>query len=201
MWNLCQIFNKNLIQQLIQWYIQQMQSWHILTEWSILGKTRTCMQRFLELFMRKTKSNSNSSCITGHHCLRQFSESQPVVHKTKIMVQMISHQLLWRLKLHKHWRGTQTSRYQLPSCKTVEVVKSELPNQVLLLWVTAESPNPPKSNKYVWICVRPKQSQVKLNLIPGIRNAYYFTKSLHCQLKLYTYRNSTCKVTLSRVMY
>ena len=28
----CQIFKKNLIQQLIQWYIQQMQFWHILTE-------------------------------------------------------------------------------------------------------------------------------------------------------------------------
>ena len=38
--NFCQISNKNLIQQLIQWYIQQIQFWHILTEWSILGKTR-----------------------------------------------------------------------------------------------------------------------------------------------------------------
>ena len=36
----CQIFNKNWIQQLIQWNIQQIQFWHILTEWSILDKTR-----------------------------------------------------------------------------------------------------------------------------------------------------------------
>ena len=38
--NFCQIFNKNWTQQLIQWYIQQIQFWHILTEWSILEKTR-----------------------------------------------------------------------------------------------------------------------------------------------------------------
>ena len=36
----CQIFNKNLNQQLIQWYNEQIQFWHILAEWSILGKTR-----------------------------------------------------------------------------------------------------------------------------------------------------------------
>ena len=39
--NFCQIFNKNLNQQLLQWYNEQIQFWHILTEWSILGKTRS----------------------------------------------------------------------------------------------------------------------------------------------------------------
>ena len=42
--NLFRIFNKNLNQQLIQWYIQQIQFWHILAEWSILGKTRLICQ-------------------------------------------------------------------------------------------------------------------------------------------------------------
>ena len=40
LWNLCQIVDKNLNQQLIQWYIQQIQFWHILAEWSISGKTQ-----------------------------------------------------------------------------------------------------------------------------------------------------------------
>ena len=42
LWNLCQIFVKDLskIWQRFHKVFQQIQFWHILTEWSILGKTR-----------------------------------------------------------------------------------------------------------------------------------------------------------------
>ena len=46
--NCCQIFNKNFNQQLIQWYIKKIQFWHILTEWSILGKTRLLISFFVD---------------------------------------------------------------------------------------------------------------------------------------------------------
>ena len=44
LWNLCQIFVKDLskIWQRFHKVFQQIQFWHILTEWSILGKTRLC---------------------------------------------------------------------------------------------------------------------------------------------------------------
>ena len=53
----CQIFNKNLNQQLIQWYIQQMQFWHILSEWSILGKTRLSTHVALMIVLNELKGD------------------------------------------------------------------------------------------------------------------------------------------------
>ena len=58
LWNLCQIFVKDSskIWQRFHKVFQQIQFWHILTEWSILGKTRLNMEL-------PQKSLSNSSYL------------------------------------------------------------------------------------------------------------------------------------------